>query len=83
VHWAVRLPDLFGYLLVFYGGAQALGADSEQVVSCGRATVHHAVCGAAAVLEDDDEWVEAHLFRLVRRLGILVERMSTSHTYFE
>jgi hypothetical protein len=76
VHWALAIPDLFEDLLVFDRLIQALGANSEQVVACGRATIHHAVRSAAAALEDDDECVEAHLLRLVKRLEkSLVERM--------
>jgi hypothetical protein len=68
VHWALAIPDPFEDLLVFDRLIQALGANSEQIVACGRATIHHAVRSAAAALEDDDEWVEAHLLRLVKRL---------------
>lgn len=77
VHWALPIPDLFEDLLVFDRLIQALDANSEQVVACGRATSHHAVRSAAAASEDDDEWVETHLFRLVRSLEkSLAERMS-------
>jgi hypothetical protein len=66
VQRAESIPDLLEDLLVLRRLVQALGANAEQVVSCVRATGHHAVRSAAAALEDNDEWVEAHLLRLVR-----------------
>lgn len=66
VQRAEGIPDLLEDLLVLRRLVQALGANAEQIVSCVRATGHHAVRRAAAALEDNDEWVEAHLFGLVR-----------------
>jgi hypothetical protein len=69
VQRAARIPDLLEDLLVLRRLVQALDANAEQVISCGRATGHRAVRSAAAALEDDDEWAETHLSRLVRFRG--------------